>query len=226
MKLRFAAVAGALGMTAAAVAVPAPALADVPCSITGMSPRGVVVGLTPRTVTFHMATAGCTLEYWSLDAGDFFVYTDAPQDTLDPYHNDQAGARDVIATAYNSDAVERQRVFADGFSLKRRTTWQSKTFNASPEPVQRGSTISVKGRLLVADWSNDRYRGYGSRTVSVQFRTPAGTYATVKTAKTAADGWLRTTVPARTTGVWRVVYGGNTVAGSAVVAGDAVQVTS
>jgi hypothetical protein len=225
MKLRIAAVAGALGMTVAGVAVPVPALADVPCSITSMSPSGVVVGLTPRTVTFDLVTAGCTLEYWSLDAGDFYVYTDAPQDTFDPYVNDQAGPRGVIATAYNSDAVERQRVFPDGFTLKRRTTWQSKTFNASPEPVRRGSAIAVKGRLLVVDWTNNSYRGYGGRIVSVQFRTLTGTYATVKRAKTGADGWVRTTVPAQATGVWRVVYGGNTVAGSAVVVGDAVQVT-
>jgi hypothetical protein len=35
---------------------------------------------------------------------------------------------------------------------------------------------------------------------------------------------VRTTVPADTTGVWRLSYGGNTVAGPAVATGDSVQV--
>ena len=61
--------------------------------------------------------------------------------------------------------------------------------------------------------------------MSVQFRTSTGSYTTVKTTTSRADGWISTTVPAKQTGVWRVVYSGNTLAGAAVAAGDAVQVT-
>jgi hypothetical protein len=41
---------------------------------------------------------------------------------------------------------------------------------------------------------------------------------------TDSTGWVRTTVPATTTGTWRLSYGGNTVAGAATSPGDAVQV--
>jgi hypothetical protein len=213
----------ALIATGVAVATPAQAAG---CSITNFSPRSVVVGLTPVTKSFAVSTSGCTRTGWNAMESDFsfYVYDRAPQQTFNPYSNGQAGAKDVIVTARSSTYERTERVFADGFSLRRRTTWQSKTFNAGPEPVRRGAPISVVGRLLVADWDHDRYVPYGSRTVAVQFRTPTGAYRTVKTALTNRDGWVRTTVPADTTGVWRLSYGGNTVAGPAVATGDSVQV--
>lgn len=227
MRSRLAAVVAALGLAVTGVAIaPGTARADVPCTITNFRPRTVVVGLSPHTSTFGLSTNDCsTLEHWSLEGEDFFVYTDAPQNTFNPYANSEAGPQDVIATADNADFEERQRVFANGFSLKRRTTWQSGTFNASPEPVRRGQVITIKGRLLVADWTNDRYVGYGGRGISVQYRTPTGTYTTIKTTTTASDGSVRTTVPAKATGVWRVVYSGNSLAGIAIAIGDSVQVT-
>jgi hypothetical protein len=223
MSVRFTAVAGALALSViGAVIDAAPAQADVPCTITNFRPRSVVVGLTPRTATFRLSTSGCTLESWSLEGESFFVYDAAPQETFNPYSNGEAGREDVIATADNADWDERQRVFPNGFSLKRRATWQSGTFNASPEA---GRTLTIKGRLLVADWTNDRYKAYGGRTVSVQFRTPSGTYSTVKTAVTRSDGWLVTTVTASRTGVWRLRYGGSSIAGQALSGGDAVSIS-
>jgi hypothetical protein len=90
--------------------------------------------------------------------------------------------------------------------------------------VRKGANISIKGRLLIADWSNDKYVPYAGRKVAVQFRTPNGAYKTVASAVTGKDGWLRTSVKASTTGVWRLSYGGNSVAGPAVAVGDSVQV--
>lgn len=222
-----------LGLTAAlgTAAVPAQA-ATTPCTITNFSPRSTVVGLTPHTTTFGISTTGCTRSDWSLEGDDFFVFQDSPQNTFDPYDNSEAGAQDVIATAADDDYNERDRVFDEGFSLLRRTTWQSGSFNASPEPVKKGGSLTVTGRLLVADWTNDAYVGYAGRTIAIQFRLPddpwptGSPYAsTVKNVVTAKDGTFRTTVPARTTGVWRAAYGGNTVAGSSVAVGDSVKVS-
>jgi hypothetical protein len=226
MQKRFGTVLVALAMSMGGVTVAAPAQADAPCTITNFSPRSVVVGLTPITATFKVSTTGCARKGWDLqEAGyDFYVYDGSPQETFGPWSNSDAGARDVIVSAYNSGYQTREKVFADGFSLKRRTTWQAKSFNASPEPVRKGAKISIAGRLLLADWSKDAYVPYKGRKVAVQFRTPSGAYKTMKAALTDANGWVRTTVPATATGVWRLWYGGNTVAGPAVTVGDSVQV--
>jgi hypothetical protein len=217
-----------IGLAVTAVAAAAPACADVPCTTTGFSPRTVVVGRSATTRTFGVSTSGCHRSAWNLHTSDHSVYaSDAdPQNTFVPYGflNSDAGPHDVVVSAYNGDRGSRDRVFLRGFYLKRNSTWQSKSFNAAPEPVKKGRAISIKARLLIANWDTDSYTAYGARTVAIQFRTPTGSYSTVKTAKTATNGWLSTTVTAKQTGVWRVVYGGNSAAGSAVAVGDAVTV--
>jgi hypothetical protein len=214
------------GLTVAGLGVATPAQADVACTITNFSPRSVTVGLTPVTATFSVSTSGCNRAGWTAedDGWAFYVYDDSPQETFNPWNNSEAGAMDVIVSAYNSDYNTRERVFANGFTLKRATTFQSGTWNAGPEPVRRGANVSLSGRLLIADWDNDRYGSYGGRPVDVQFRTATGTYTTVKTVTSDRYGWVRTTVPASSSGYWRLHYAGNTVAGRAVTAGDAVQV--
>ena len=212
-----------LSLTLGVVAAPT-ARADVPCTITNFSPRSVVVGLTPIVKTFRVSTSGCSQAGWNIWADDFIVFDGSPQETFTPWSNSESGPQDVVVDAYNSDYTERSRVFADGFSLLRRTTWQNGSFNAAPEPARRGSAITVTGRLLVVDWTNDRYVAYSGRSVAVEFRTPTGSYTHVKAVTTDANGWVRTTVPANVTGTWRLRYGGNTVAGPAVSVGDTVQV--
>lgn len=227
LRLRATITTGVLVAASLFVAVPT-AQADSPCTITNFSPRSVVVGLTPVTARFGVSTSGCDLEGWDLSIGpwDYYVYDSAPQETFAPYDNSDAGAKHVIAEVHNSDYDATERTFASAFSLKRRTTWQSGTFNASPEPVRKGRNITIKGRLLVANWTHEKYTPPASRTVSIQFRTSTGSYATVKRATTRSDGWLVTTVTAQRTGYWRVVYSGDSVTGSAVATGDNVKVIS
>jgi hypothetical protein len=214
------------GLTAAGIGVAAPASADAACTIHDFSPRSVTVGLTPVTATFSVKTSGCSLQGWTAHGAEyeFLAFDDSPQDTFNPWDNADAGAADVIVSAYNSNYSERERVFANGFTLKRATAFQNGSFNASPEPVQRGANVTVTGRLLIANWETDRYGPFGGRPVNVQFRTPNGSYQIVKTVTTDRNGWVRTTVPAGTTGVWRLHYAGNSAAGRAVTSGDSVQV--
>lgn len=207
------------------VSAPAAQADDVPCTIENFSPRSVVVGLTPIVKTFKVSVSDCSLRHWRASSDAFYVYPDSPQKAFDPWSNGQAGSYDVVVDASNADWEERSRVFADGFHLLRRTTWQSGTFNASPEPVKRGRNITVTGRLLVVDWTREKYIPFTGRSVALEFRTTNGTYERVKVVKTNSDGWVRTTVPASTTGVWRLRYGGNSLAGPAVANGDAVKVT-
>jgi len=229
MRKRLAAALATFGLMVGGVAVAAPAQADVRCTITGVSPRSVTVGLSPVTATFKVSTSGCaTVRSWTAYAADyeFLAFDSSRQDTFNPnvLWNRDAGPRDVIASVSNGDYTRTQRVFGDSFSLLRRTTWQSGSFNASPEPARKGSPITVKGRLLVADWDRMAYVPYTGRTIQVQFRTPTGTYRTVKTVKTDRNGWVNTTVPASATGIWRLHYGGNSRAAGSVPVGDAVQV--
>jgi hypothetical protein len=227
MKKRFTTLLATVGLTLAGVAVAPAAQADARCTITNFSPRSVVVGLTPIVKTFKVSTAGCSVQIWSAETSGpgFFVYSESSEWVFDPWSNSEAGAEDVIVSAYNADYAESLKVFPNGFSLLRRTTWQSGTFNASPEPVKKGAPVSITGRLLVVDWDNEKYVPYAGRSVSVQFRTPTGAYTTVKKATTDKNGWVRTTVPATATGVWRISYGGNTIAGASLTVGDAVTVT-
>ncbi|MFE1510510.1 hypothetical protein [Streptomyces sp. NPDC058726] len=99
------------------------------------------------------------------------------------------------------------------------------TVNASPEPVSKGRTITVTGKVTRADWETRKYVSYGGRLVSLQFK-PAGTasYATVKKVYANGSGNLRTTVKASKTGTWRWVYYGNTTTGPSTSSGDHVVV--
>jgi hypothetical protein len=89
--------------------------------------------------------------------------------------------------------------------------------------VYRGGKVTVRGRLLVVDWSADRYVPYAGKQVNIQFRTPTGAYQTVGTAVTGSDGWVRASVLAPQTGFWRLSVGGTATTASATVAGDSVQ---
>ena len=130
----------------------------------------------------------------------------------------------MTVSAFNRANDETVRNFPGGFSFVRRTTWQSGSFNVSPEPARVGKEVTVRGRLLLANWDARNYGAYANRTVALEFRTPAGSYARVKYVKTSSTGWVNTTVTASKTGAWRLRYGGNTIAASATSAGDSVKV--
>jgi hypothetical protein len=196
------------------------------CRTVGFTPRSVVVGVTPASATFRVTASRCTLRHWELSIGpyDYYTYLQSPRASIRPVRNSGAGPKDVIVDTCNSDFDCTSTLLTKSFTLKRRTTWQTASVDATPEPAHRGSTISLRGRLLIVNWDARRYVGYGGRSVVVEFRTPSGAYSRIRTATTDVNGWVRTTVPATATGVWRVRYGGNAVAGPATAVGDTVAV--
>src|SRR5690242_7023189 len=208
---------GAREMTAAIHAATVPRAAPVPvvvmasqpeslCRTVDFTPRSAVVGGTPTVVTFKVTASGCSLRHWELSLGpyDYYTYLQSPRAANRPPRNAAAGPQAVLADTCNSEFDCSTTSFPKGFTLKRQTTWQTGTFDATPEPVRKGRPISLKGRLLVVDWDAGRYVGFVKQLVSVEFRTPTGAYAQVATAATDAAGWVRTTVPASRTGVWRL----------------------
>lgn len=220
-----------VGQDCSLTIVPPPAPPAPKCVITSFTPRTAVMGVTPITLKTTITTAGCTRTAWRLSAdwGEMFITrgTD-PNEVIRPTVIPAGLAGhpvNVSAEAVNKDGVSTYRTFAKAFTLKRETTWQSRTFNASPEPVKNGKFITVKGRAVVAAWSaKPSWAPLTGAPVSVQFRTANGAYKTVKTVKTGATGWVSTKVKASKSGYWRVVYSGNAANGSSTVSGDYVKV--
>ncbi|MEU0070516.1 hypothetical protein ABZ027_13385 [Streptomyces sp. NPDC006332] len=112
-----------------------------------------------------------------------------------------------------------------GKILVQRTSQQ--TVNASPEPVKKGKTITVTGKLSRANWDDGKYHGYTGQPVKLQFRKAGeNTYSTVKTIKTNSTGNLSTTVKASVDGYFRYAFAGTSTTPAVNAAGDYVDVTS
>ncbi|GGV27656.1 hypothetical protein GCM10010260_80170 [Streptomyces filipinensis] len=99
------------------------------------------------------------------------------------------------------------------------------TVNAGPEPVAKGKTLTVTGKLTRADWDNLAYFGYTNQPVRLQFRKAGTTtYTTVKTVYTSGTGSLTTTVPAAEDGYWRWNFAGTSTTPPVKATGDFVDV--
>ncbi|NEE58470.1 calcium-binding protein, partial [Streptomyces sp. SID8455] len=99
------------------------------------------------------------------------------------------------------------------------------TVNASPEPVRKGRTLTVTGKLTRADWETFTYRGYSKQPVRLQFRKKGATnYTTVRTVTSSSTGTLKTTVKAAADGYWRYSFAGTSTTPAVSAAGDYVDV--
>ena len=125
------------------------------------------------------------------------------------------GAWDLYANAsYNDDVTTA--------SIKKAATL---TADATPEPVKKGKTITVTGKLARANWSTGKYAGYVSQPVKLQFRKKgSSTYTTLKTIKTNSTGVLKTTTKATVDGYYRYSFAGTSSTAPATAPGDFVDV--
>ncbi|MFE1247042.1 calcium-binding protein [Streptomyces sp. NPDC058766] len=99
------------------------------------------------------------------------------------------------------------------------------TVNASPEPVVKGRTITVTGKLSRANWETLTYAGYTNQSVKLQFRKKdSSTYTTLKTITSNSTGELKTTVTASTDGYFRWSFAGTTTTPAVNATGDFVDV--
>jgi len=99
------------------------------------------------------------------------------------------------------------------------------TVNASPEPVKKGRTITVTGKLTRANWDTNKYAGYATQYVKLQFRKKGtSTYTTLKTIKGDSTGYLKTTTTASTDGYYRFSFAGSATTSAVSAAGDYVDV--
>ncbi|WP_329039802.1 DUF5707 domain-containing protein [Streptomyces sp. NBC_00178] len=155
-------------------------------------------------------TATCTL-----------TITAYPGDDL--YKNALAGTWHVSAGALAAD--ESAVAYTDFYSTARVQRLSKVTVNAAPEPVKKGKTITVTGKLSRANWEDFAYHGYAGQPVKLQFRKKSSsTYSTVKTIKTSSTGALKTTVKASVDGYWRYSFAGTSTTPTVTAAGDFVDV--
>ncbi len=77
-------------------------------------------------------------------------------------------------------------------------------FNASPEPVRRGSPVKVGGRLTKL-WPDV---GYGGKTIEVHFKPVGGTWTLKGTAMTDSNGCWSRSFTASEDGTWQARFKG------------------
>ncbi|MFJ1817069.1 MULTISPECIES: hypothetical protein [unclassified Streptomyces] len=135
--------------------------------------------------------------------------------------NAVAGDWTVDATVHANDGDYWISDDIASFRVKRAATL---TTDASPEPVRKGGTLSVTGKLSRANWTDLKYHAFTKQVVKLQYKKPGGGYSTVKTATTDSKGHLRTTVKATASGSWRWAFLGTNTTMKVVSTGDAVTV--
>ncbi|MGW4568907.1 hypothetical protein ACWEN3_43415 [Streptomyces sp. NPDC004561] len=188
-------------------------------SYTASSPE--LLGDNPATCTATSATtATCT--------GTVDIY---PADG--DVQNAWAGGWNVAAeaVAFNGQSqtnpdlskVGYKDQAALGTSLVQR--YSKLTADAGPEPIAKGKTLTVTGKLSRANWEDHQYHGYTGQPVKLQFRKAGSTtYTTVKTVNTDSSGNLKTTVTATSDGYWRFSFAGTSTTPAVSAAGDYVDV--
>ncbi|OQD55865.1 hypothetical protein BM536_015645 [Streptomyces phaeoluteigriseus] len=124
---------------------------------------------------------------------------------------------------YSDDSIDWSKVgYAEGdaLTLAKLQRASKLTVNAAPEPVRKGATITVTGKLSRANWEDNQYHGYSTQPVKLQFRKKgSSTYTTVKTIKT-----LKTTVKATADGYFRYSFAGTSTTPAANATGDYIDV--
>ncbi len=233
----------ALAVSSLVAGTPATASApacSTPAVIVGttITPSRVVLGTSvPKgiTVTTRIKTSGCRID--RVEAGLYgpnFVdtYSLDAVDTHNGVTTYETGLRIGPGSLPNSEAGHWQSYISvwgqstpnapgPGFTVIRAARLST---NATPEPVRKGRTITVTGRLQRADWQTLHYRGYGKRNVQLQWRSTDGAYHRVATTTAASDGTLRVRVSAGRDGCYRFVYAGSSTTQAVTSRGDCVDV--
>ena len=189
-----------------------------------------------RFVNTFDNTAGATpfptptsdADVYVVDFAERWEAHDDSDDYQPGFTNACAGAWDVTATVGSTwqDGGSRSAPLtrSRAFSVRR---WSHLTADAGPEPVRAGGLVTVRGRLVRADWSLDRNVAYSGQPVQLQRRTTTGGYRTLRTVRAHRDGRLRATLRALADErCYRWVFTGSSTTASAVSFGDCVRVRS
>jgi hypothetical protein len=211
-------------LAAPLAAVTTPAHAAARCSIDNFSPRTIVIGLSPVKAKIRPSISGCTVQGWNLSSSSsFYTFDSNPEAVFYPPFSNSVKAEDVVASAYNEDFEVTNRIFNNAFTIKRNILLDN--VNATPEPVRKGAKITIKGRLRIADWTNDRYVGLTKKGVTLESRPlKGGEFVRVKSATTGTGGNVTASVTAGSDRCYRFHYSGASDAPAKNSAADCVDV--
>ncbi|WP_448320501.1 calcium-binding protein [Streptomyces sp. CO7] len=99
--------------------------------------------------------------------------------------------------------------------------------NAAPEPVAKGKTITITGKLERANWDTHKYAGYTQQTVRLQERSMTGSYATTSSHSTGTGSLAGVETQTRTATAdrcYRYKFEGTTTTPPVTATGDCVDV--
>ncbi|MFJ8083473.1 calcium-binding protein [Streptomyces sp. NPDC096205] len=147
-----------------------------------------------------------------------------PNGKGDLYANILAGTWHVGVGVWANDDSEYVNDFYKTHRVQRNAVL---TMNASPEPVRKGSTLSLKGAFTRANWETGTYSKFTNQYLQLQFKKAGSTaYSKVKTAKSNSYGAISTSNTAVYDGTWRFYFSGasTTTSPLTVSPGDYVDV--
>ena len=154
--------------------------------------------------------------------GEFYI---EPRYDLDSNNDATTWKIGVHAMIWGSDGQPKSEEYLPALGKTQVKRAGKATVNATPEPVTKGKTLTVAGKLTRADWVKQSYTGFGGKSAKLQFRKAGtSTYSTVKIVQADSAGALKTTVTASADGYWRWTYSATTTTGGATSAGDYVDV--
>ncbi|MFF3451126.1 hypothetical protein ACFYXJ_28735 [Streptomyces sp. NPDC002667] len=131
----------------------------------------------------------------------------------------------VDPTDENADLSKVGYIDQDALTTSKLQRYSKLTVNAAPEPVKKGKTVTVTGKLSRANWEDGKYHGYTGQPVQLQFRKKnSTTYTTLKTVKTNSTGELKTTTTATVDGYFRYSFAGTATTPAVKATGDYVDV--
>ncbi|WP_345015090.1 hypothetical protein [Streptomyces shaanxiensis] len=206
-------------------------LQDFKAKFTATAPSGIASGDmylykgsydTPDAVLYGTWPAACTkVNATTSTCEAHFAYIH-PRWSLG--RNSLAGTWKLAAWAESADGTGHVDLHAAKSAPVLRDA--TLTANAAPEPVTKGKTLTITGKLSRADWETlGGHHGYAGQKAKLQFRKKGtSTYTTLKTITTDSSGNLKTTAKATTDGYWRYTFAGTSTTAPATAAGDYVDV--
>ncbi|MFE7138586.1 hypothetical protein ACFVAG_12640, partial [Streptomyces sp. NPDC057644] len=149
--------------------------------------------------------------------------------TLNPRNdleNEDAGAWKIRLWAVTDATTGVDTENARTWYLQR---WSRLSNNAAPEPVAKGKTITITGKLERANWDTYKYAGYTQQIVHLQERSLTGSYATTSSHSTGTGtgsqaGVEKKTRTATTDRCYRYTFEGTSTTPPVAGTGDCVDV--
>jgi hypothetical protein len=196
------------------------------CSPGSFTPSTVTVAGKSVVATFGI-TGDCPI--WWVEVPDLFVFAteESTTESFNPILLSDHDAGSHAATFNWCDAAYSAcSSRAATFGLRRATSWGA-TFDATPEPVVKNTTLHTTGKLSRRSWEQGRYSAYAPSggTAILQFQEVGGHMFDYKPGITiGAGGLTRSAVTGRLDGAWRYRFVGNVSSGLSYSSPDYVDV--